>query len=212
MKTYHSIEKNVQDYIGQFAFGFDKIDGSNFRAEWNRKLSKKSTFTNGFGKFGTRNEMIKHDSNPFCEAIDIFMEKYSASLDKIFREDILFRGVDVITVYSEFFGEHSFAGQHDWDEPHYLSLFDVFMYKKDFLSPSDFIKLFENMHIPKLLFNGILTEQAIQFIEWNCFENKLKEGVVFKGVINKNVWMAKVKTQQWLDKVRTLYGINNNIE
>jgi hypothetical protein len=135
------------------------------------------------------------------------------SLDKIFREDILFRGVDIITVYSEFFGENSFAGQHDWNEPHDVVIFDMFMYKKDFLPPGDFIKIFENMHTPKLLWRGgVVTEQAIQFVQWNCFGNEVKEGIVFKGVNNKKVWMAKVKTQQWLDKVRALYGINNNIE
>lgn len=210
MKHYHSIGKNIQDYIGQFAFGFDKIDGSNFVAEWNRKLSKKSAFTNGFGKFGTRTEMIKHKNNPFCEAIDIFMEKYSAPLDKIFREDILFRGVDGITVYGEFFGENSFAGQHDWNEPHDVVIFDMFMYKKDFVKMGDFVNLFEHLGIPKIVTRGILDEDMIEDIVTNIYG--LKEGVVFKGVIDKKVWMAKVKTQHWLDKVRALYGINNNIE
>lgn len=210
MKAYHSIEKNYQDYIGQFAFGFNKIDGSNFRAEWNRKLSKKSRFTNGFAKFGTRNEMIKNASNPFCEAIDIFKEYFSESLDKIFIDNKTFRGIDTITVYLEFFGKSSFAGQHSWDEQHYLSLFDVFMYKKDFVKPSDFLDIFGHLGTPHIVYQGILDESIIKDIVSNIYG--LPEGVVFKGVIDKKVWMTKVKTQQWLDKVRTLYGINNNIE
>lgn len=210
MKSYHSIQNNAHDYIGQFAFGFDKIDGSNFRAEWNRKLSKKSAFTNGFGKFGTRNEMIKNASSPFCEAIDIFNEKYAVSLDKIFRENILFRGIEKITVYAEFFGEHSFAGQHDWNEPHDVVIFDVFMYKKDFVRMGDFENLFGHLGIPEIVHRGILDEDVIDSIVTNIYN--LKEGVVFKGVINKNVWMAKVKTQEWLNKVRALYGENNDLE
>ena len=210
MKHYHTIEKNVQDYIGQHIFAFEKIDGSNICAEWNRKLSKKSAFTNGFGKFGTRTEMIKHKNNPFCEAIDIFMDKYSAPLDKIFREEIIFRGVDGITVYGEFFGPSSFAGQHDWNEEHDVVIFDMFVYKKDFVKPRDFIDIFGHLRIAKLITQGLLDEQMIQDIISNKYH--LKEGVVFKGVSEGKVWMAKVKTQHWLDKVRALYGINNNIE
>jgi len=212
MKHYHSIEKNIGDYIGQYAYGFNKFDGSNFCAEWNKKLSKKSRFTYGFGKFGTRTQMIKNKENPFVEAVNLFMDKYAIPLDKIFNEEKIFRGVDTITVYGEFFGESSFAGQHNWDEEHDVVIFDMFLYKKDFLKPGDFIDLFSHLGIPQVLFKGLLTEQAIQFIEWNCFENKLKEGAVFKGVDNNKVWMAKVKTQQWIEKVRALYGINNDIE
>ena len=175
MKAYHSIEKNVYDYLGQHVFGFDKIDGSNFRAEWNRKLSKKSHFTNGFKKFGTRNEMIKNASNPFCEAIDIFMAKYSYPLDKIFYDDKTFRGIDTITVYGEFFGEHSFAGQHDWNEPHDVVIFDVFLYKKDFLKPRDFIDIFSSLDTPKLVTQGLLDVKMIEDILSNIYG--LKEGL-----------------------------------
>jgi len=42
MESYNSIPKWSEDYFGKYVFAFDKIDGSNFRAEWNRKLSKKS--------------------------------------------------------------------------------------------------------------------------------------------------------------------------
>jgi hypothetical protein len=210
MKAYHTIEKNVQDYIGQHVFGFNKIDGSCIRAEWNKKLSKKTHFTNGFGKFGTRNEMIKNASNPFTEAVDIFMDKYSKPLDEIFCENKIFRGVDTITVYGEFFGEHSFAGQHVWDEYHDLVIFDMFLYKKDYLKPADFIDIFGHLDIPRLVYQGLLDEYIIKDIVSNVYG--LKEGLVLKGVNEGKVWMVKVKTQEWLDKVRTLYGINNNLE
>jgi hypothetical protein len=210
MKTYHSIEKNVQDYIGQHVFGFDKIDGSNFCAEWNRKLSKKSQFTNGFKKFGTRTETIKNANNPFTEAIDIFEDKYSEALDKIFCENKLFRGIDTITVYGEFAGESSFAGKHIWDEDHDVTIFDMFMYKKDFVKPADFIDIFGHLDVQKLVLQGLLDVKMIQDIISNKYG--LKEGVVLKGVSEGKVWMVKVKTQEWLNKIRALYGENNNIE
>ena len=210
MKHYHSIEKNVEDYIGQHVYGFRKFDGSNFCAEWNKKLSKKSRFTNGFGKFGTRTQMIKNANNPFEEAIGIFENKYAEKLDKIFNEEKIFRGIDTITVYGEFFGEHSFAGQHDWKEPHDLVIFDMFLYKKDFLKPGDFIDLFVHLGIPRVIYKGILTEDIIDLVKRNAFG--LEEGLVFKGVIDNKVFMTKLKTNEWIQKVRALYGENNNIE
>jgi len=213
MKYYHSIEKNIEDYIGQYAYGFRKFDGSNFCAEWNKKLSKKSQFTNGFGKFGTRTQMIKNANNPFTEAVNIFMDKYSKKLDEIFTSEKIFRGVDTITVYGEFYGPLSFAGQHNWIydiDDFDVTIFDMFLYKKDFLKPGDFIDLFSHLRIPKVIYKGILTEEIINLVKRNAFD--LEEGVVFKGVQDNKVWMAKLKTNAWLEKVRALYGINNNIE
>lgn len=210
MKHYHTIEKNVQDYMGQHVFGFDKVDGSNFCAEWNKKLSKKSRFTYGFGKFGTRTETIKNASNPFTEAVNIFMDNYAIPLDKIFCDNKLFRGVDMITVYGEFAGPNSFAGQHDWYEDHDVTIFDMFLYKKDFVKPSDFIDIFGHLNVQKLITQGLLDEKMLSDIVSNI--HGLKEGIVLKGVSEGKVWMVKVKTQKWLDKIRALYGENNNLE
>lgn len=211
MKTYRSIPKNVEDYYGQTFFGFDKVDGSNIRAEWSRKLSKKTSFTKGFGKYGTRNQMIKKVNDPFCFAIDIFEQDFAERLDEIFRKDKLFRGVDKITVYSEFWRWSSFAGQHDWILGNFeLTMFDIFMYKKDFVKPADFMSIFGDLNIQKLVTKGILDEQIVKDIISNKYN--LKEGLVLKGVSEGKVWMVKVKTQEWLDKVRAKYGIDNNIE
>jgi len=210
MKHYHSIEKNIEDYLGNHVYGFNKFDGSNFCAEWNKKLSKKSRFTYGFGKFGTRTQMIKNKENPFVEAVNIFMDKYAVPLDKIFCEDKLFRGIDTITVYGEFFGEHSFAGQHDWNEEHDVTIFDMFLYKKDFLNPRDFVDTFGHLNIPRVIYKGILDEQIINDVRVNVFN--LSEGLVFKGSENNKVFMIKLKTNDWLKRVRELYGENSNLE
>jgi RNA ligase len=210
MKHYHTIEKYTEDIFGKHVFGFNKIDGSNFCAEWNKKLSKKSRFTYGFKKFGTRTETIKNASNPFTEGVNVFMDKYAISLDKIFCENKLFRGIDTITVYGEFYGPHSFAGQHDWYEDHDVIIYDIFLYKKDFVKPADFIDIFGYLDIPKVVYKGLLDEYIINNIISNIYG--VKEGVVLKGVNEGKVWMAKVKTQEWLDKVRAMYGENNNLE
>ena len=42
MKEYPSIDYWNKGIFGLPVWAFDKIDGSNIRVEWNRKLSKKS--------------------------------------------------------------------------------------------------------------------------------------------------------------------------
>lgn len=200
MKAYHSIQKYNKDHIGKSIFSFEKIDGSNIRAEWSRKLSKKSSFTNGFSKFGTRNQLIQKNS-PFEEAICIFNNKYAEDLDKIFRENKIFNRIEKVTVYGEFFGKNSFAGQHDWNEDHDLIIFDVFFYKKDYLSPANFLKVFDSIKTPLLKYTGPLTEEYIRGVE-----DEEGEGHVYKGVDNDKVFMGKIKTIKWLDKVKELYG------
>jgi hypothetical protein len=200
MKSYHSIQRYNKDHIGKPVFSFEKIDGSNIRAEWSRKLSKKSSFTMGFGKFGTRNQMI-HKNSPFVEAVGIFENKYAEDLDKIFRESKTFRGIERITVYGEFFGKSSFAGQHVWDEPHDVLIFDAFLYKKDYLPPSTFMKEFRMLEIPFLEYTGLLTPEYIERVEKGD-----GEGRVYKGVEDGKVFMGKIKTTRWLNEVKALYG------
>ena len=200
MKTYNSIQKYKEDHLGKHIFSFEKIDGSNFRAEWDRKLSKKTSFTNGFGKFGTRREAI-HKNHPFIEAVGIFENKYAEDLDKLFTEEKIFRGVQRITVYGEFYGAHSFAGRHDWEESHDVVIFDVFLYKKAYLPPAEFVRTFSTFDIPILEYRGPLTEEYIERVQ-----NGDGEGRVYKGTDNQKVFMGKIKTHQWLNKVKELYG------
>ena len=216
MKTYASIPKWKEDDFGKHVFGFYKIDGSNFRAEWSRKLSKRSTLSSGFSKFGTRREAI-HKNSPFFEGIKIFDEKFAIELEEIFRTHKAFRGVDRITVYGEFFGNNSFAGIHDWDVMHDIYLYDVFLYKKGFLPPADFLKIFpySEFDICKCFYNGIFTEEVLKHVEdgdltqWQYGPQStqdLEEGIVFKGVEDGKVFMFKVKTKEWLAKVKERYG------
>lgn len=147
---------------------------------------------------------IKHVSEPFGTVPDLFMNMYSEDLDRIFRTDSLFRGIQKITVYLEYYGEHSFAGIHDKEDEKTLTLIDVFQYKKDFVKPKDFIETFHMLGIPEVIYSGEFNSDLITSVYDNAF--KLKEGVVAKGVTNKKVWMNKIKTKEWLDKVLSKYG------
>ena len=204
MKSYPTILKYNLDHLGQHIFAFDKLDGSNFRTEWNRKLSKKSRFTFGFKKYGTRNRVIINVDNPFIKMVNIFKEKYAEKFDEIFRKHKLFRDSNILTLYGEFYGENSFGGIHEWGEKHNLYFYDIFLYKKDFVSPSNFYSEFNNLNMPKLVYKGEFTEQFISDVEENKFG--IKEGIVYKGVENGKIFIGKIKTNEWLSKIKKLYG------
>lgn len=80
MKYYEETKKYSLDHLGKHILAFDKLDGSNFRVEWNRKLSKKSRFTLGFKKYGTRHRVITHANDPFFKMVEVFEDKYAARI------------------------------------------------------------------------------------------------------------------------------------
>lgn len=115
-----------------------------------------------------------------------------------------------------FFGEKSYAGIHD---PNDLTkkfvLFDVMAVYKDraeFAKPQNFVKTFGDVvEIPKVVYEGNLTNQFIKDVRENKLEYTLNEGVICKGTQTKGsfrgkVWMCKIKTQSYLDGLKTRFG------
>lgn len=204
MKQYPSILHDI--YLNRYAYAFDKLDGSNVRFEWSKK--------GGWYKFGTRRTMIREDDPLFGKAINIFMDKYGEDLERVFRNNKLYRNTNNFIVYGEFFGENSFAGQHKEGDKMDVVLFDVNQYKKGFIKPNEFIKNFGHLHIPELIYQGNITETFIKSIRNNEYD--LVEGVVVKGTRpSKNadhIWMSKIKTTEWLEAVRKKFGEKALIE
>ena len=87
-------------------------------------------------------------------------------------------------------------------------LFDVNLYKKGFINPKDFINNFWHLHTPDLVYKGEYNSELIKNVKNNTWG--LNEGVVIKGVRktkgNEIVWMTKIKSNLWLEKVRNLCG------
>lgn len=207
MKHYNSIPYWTSVELNQYCYAFEKYDGSCIRAEWERKQSKHSS-NMGFRKFGTRQQMIDNPRHPFYEAAQIFVEKYAEPLDRLFYDSKEFRGIDTVTVYGEYFGPNSFAGWHEKEDEKDLILFDIEKKVKGFLPPRIFVDMFGEFGIPRIIYQGNLTEEFINDI----FEGKydVDEGVVCKGTEHKKgkevVWMCKCKTKEWLNKVKEKMG------
>lgn len=199
MKSYPKIEHYNKGPFGLNCYAFYKYDGSNFRAEWSRKR--------GWYKYGTRNVMVDKNTPMFGNAIDIFLNKYGEDLDDIFRKE--YKRVDSFVVFGEFFGEHSFAGKHVDEDKKDIILFDVNQFKRGFLPPNEFINNFSHLDIPKIVYKGIYDEELVDRVKSNQFN--LEEGVICKGTIKTKaegevVWMTKIKTIEWINKVKSLYG------
>ena len=195
MKSYPSIPRSTTSKLREFeAHVFDKIDGSNLRFEWDRKK--------GWYKFGTRRRLLTPSTPVFGEAIDIFQQNLAEPMAKIALEQKWSR----IIVFAEFWGESSFAGQHQSDEPKSLTPIDVSVYKKGFLSPDLFLRLFADLADLGYLGKVQWTEEYVQRV---C--DGLVEGITFEGVVGKaggghKRVMVKAKTQAWIDKVIEVFG------
>ncbi len=189
MKSYPSISKDLRN--GKAIYAFDKLDGSNIRAEWSSK--------NGFYKFGTKNQLIDEKTPIFGEAVTLIKNKYARDLEEIFKKE---RQTNVVAFF-EFFGINSFAGNHA-DEPHDVVLIDISFHKKGILPPADFIKLFKNVEIPKVLYQGTMNKTFENMVKNGELENMTFEGVVCKiQESHPSRLFFKIKNKAWIKKLKT---------
>lgn len=200
MKDYRHIEY-YGDYWGLPIIAFDKLDGSNIRAEYSQKR--------GFYKFGSRNQLIDRNSLPFGIAIDLFLNKYNEKLNSIFKSKE-YRNIQSFVCYAELVGERSAFGQHDFEYENAnktmdIVLFDVDRYKKGFVPPRQFVKEFGELGIPRIVYNGNLNRELVNDVKNNEFS--LSEGVICKGQIktrkgNEQLYYCKIKTNDWFERLR----------
>ena len=187
MKSYPSITAKLNSEISIYAF--DKLDGSNIRAEWTKK--------NGFHKFGSRNRLLGEDQGVIYKAQNLILEKYADDLEKKFKDQRYQQAL----CFFEFLGPKSFAGVHEEDDTHDVVLFDVNPYKKGIMSPADFIKEYGHLHIPNLVYRGNANEPFYEAVRHGKLDGVTHEGVVCKGVRSNQTIMFKVKSLSWLKEL-----------
>lgn len=188
MKTYPSIQK-LYGY-SETVYAFDKLDGSNIRAEWNKKK--------GFHKFGSRRRLIDQNDEQLGEAVGLILAKYGDELSRIFTKE---KQQQVICFF-EFYGPKSFAGNHE-DEEHTVTLFDVNFHKKGIMPPKDFLHLFGHLDIPKLLHHGNANKDFEKSVKESTLEGITFEGVVCKVQTKNHMNKCfKIKTEAWLEKLK----------
>lgn len=193
MITYKQIPGiNRNKNIGKECFSFYKYDGSNIRWEWNKKR--------GFYKFGARKRLFDESDEQFGDAVLLFKEKYEEPIAKILTDNFK---QEKVVIFTEYFGENSFAGDHCESDEKELKLFDVHIIKKGLLEPKEFLKKFGKLDFTaELLYEGKFNKQYIEKIRENT-DGRLDEGVVVKGGRGHNLWLSKIKTLSYLEKLKS---------
>lgn len=196
MKAYPSVPKTVESIP---VYAFDKLDGSNLRAEWSRK--------NGFYKYGTRHRLLSETDEILGTGIQLINDIYGNELSKRLKD----ARIDSAVCYFEFYGPNSFAGVHDKDDTHDVVFFDVSFYKKGFLSPKDFMAFADGLNIPDLLYRGNPNQPFINSVIDGSLSGMTGEGVVCKYVKKKLTRMFKIKSKNWLDRLRKKCGDDDKL-
>lgn len=188
MLQYPSIKSWKNSVIGKPCIAFYKYDGSNLRWEWQPKK--------GWFKYGTRTQLFDKNTPLYNQSIELFNDTIgpvvASTISQITRSK-----TERIVAFTEFFGESSFAGTHDFDEEKILKLFDVSIYKKGFIPPRQFLELFGDFDFcAKAVYEGNMSNQFINDVKMGMYP--VYEGVICKGVN----WSAKIKTLHYLQRLK----------
>ncbi len=200
MKEYPSI-KGATQALDLPCIAFDKLDGSNLRWEWNKKQ--------GWHKFGTRTQLFDESNLVFGPAISIFKNTLADGISKVIQDDKQWRNCQRVTVFTEFLGPTSFAGQHELvlpNDPKEVVLFDVWLYKYGLIGPREFVKSFGHLRTPAVVYEGPLNATFIEDVRDGKYP--VNEGVIAKGMTggHKDLWMRKIKTRAYLERLKTVFG------
>jgi hypothetical protein len=88
-----------------------------------------------------------------------------------------------------------------------LTLFDVNPIGKGFIEPREFVDNFGHLGIPRIIHTGNMTMDFVEDVKQNKFN--LVEGVVCKSTKKEKgnrIWMTKVKTNEWMSKIKKKFG------
>lgn len=190
-------------------YAFEKYDGTNMHWDF-RKYQ--------FVSFGTRRDIFPFDE----EGFKAFAEAHPGLEDapKVFDrnlEDFLFEYHSGMTgvLFTEYLGPNSFAGQHKPGDPMRHVIIDVMKGIK-FLPPDKFLEMFESqwaiergwskLDRAKLVYQGKYTGQLVEDVRNGKFP--VNEGVVIKGMVNDQLYMAKVKTNTYLERLQNQFRDN----
>ena len=172
---------------------FEKYDGTNLHWVWDRELG-----WYGFGMRRNRYDLdddgiaafdLNHPGLP--DAVSLFRQDFAEVLEEIFLNHPNYTATE-ITVFTEYFGPNSFAGEHQADDPKQLVLFDVET-NEGIVPPEQFLNDFSELSIARVVYRGKLTGK---------FATQVREGEfkVLEGV----VW------QRWYHTRYSLDGQNQN--
>lgn len=185
---------------------FEKYDGTNLHWDWDRDF--------GWHAFGTRRDSFNLDALGIAQftekhahlagCADVFRNTLADGLKRVFRDTLEWRDVQSVQAFTEFLGAGSFAGLHRSDEAKELRLFDVSVEGLGMLDPWTFVERFGHLSSARVIYQGKLTGQFAEDVRTGRY--RVSEGVVCKGGTTGNVWMVKIKTYAYLDRLKHAFA------
>ena len=182
---------------------FDKVDGTNLHWDWDREF--------GWHAFGTRRDSFNLVDQGIAEfeaahqnlvgAAALFQEQLAAPADQLLQS----LEANQAVLFTEYVGDNSFAGGHRPEDGKRLVLFDVSLDTR-LLGPLEFLKHFGHLEIPRVLYQGKFKGNLLEEIYQGKYD--VAEGVVVKGGSGSDLWMAKVKTKAYEEKLKSNFGQN----
>lgn len=199
--VYPKIPENKNVFLGQ-CIAFEKLDGTNMHWVWTPGV--------GWSAFGTRRTRFdltdegiaefKKEHSELSEAPHIFQRAFKGIINNPPHEVILF---------TEFLGDNSFAGAHKAEDKKRLVLFDAMVNGK-MLLPKQFLDSFSTFNppeeyedefdLPAVIYSGKYTGQFTEDVRNGKY--KVNEGVVVKGLVKGELFMTKIKTKEYLKRLR----------
>ena len=183
---------------------FEKYDGTNLHWMWEREL--------GWHAFGTRRDRFDLDEagivqftaahEELGEAPHLFWEQWADPLLEVFAQHNLYEARDIM-VFTEFLGDDSFAGRHRAEDDKRLVLFDV-QADDRFLPPETFVEHYASLPIARVVYRGKLTGKFANDVREGRYD--VAEGVVCKGGDDGGVWMAKIKTNAYMKRLKEAFA------
>ena len=195
MKSYPSISTQVDMSLSYWVF--DKLDGSNLRAEWSPKR--------GFYKFGSRTQLLTPDQADLWPAV----ARIEALSDELSPRLAALRAERVVCFF-EWFGPRSFAGRHiDPLEDMRLALLDIDVYKRGFLAPDRLMELATSASVPMpgLVHVGRVDKDFLGQVRAGTLPGVSLEGIIGKTAQDRASTppiMFKHKAQAWYDRLREM--------
>ena len=196
-----------QDAPAGRCLAFEKLDGTNLHWNWDRDF--------GWHAFGTRRDAFNltadgvaqfQAAHPGLEqAAEVFLAQLADGIERVFRTDPGFAAFPAAKVFTEYVGPNSFAGAHGPDDPMEVVLFDVMAEGFGTVGPWAFVAAFGHLNTPRVVYEGKLTGAFLEAVREGKYG--VAEGVVCKGGTGgEDVWMVKVKTYAYLEKLKASFG------
>jgi hypothetical protein len=187
--------------------GFEKLDGTNLHWCWDRDF--------GWHAFATRRDefnltpsgigTFNADHPGLEEAVPAFLGTLAEGLDRVFRENPSYQTFSAFKAFTEFLGSNSFAGMHKPDDPKEVVLFDVWADGFGMIGPKTFVADLGHLRSSRVVYEGKLTGAFMEAVREGKYG--VAEGVVCKGGAGgPDVWMVKVKTYAYLERLKAAFG------